>query len=225
MTQAEREKMIVDNMPLVIYLISKSNFFGQKHRREFDDVLQQGYLELIYAVDNYDSSLGYKFSTYLSNRIKKALFDSRKALELIPIKEDKYHLKHGFGIKTGHLSIKNISTLEKNLKNIIPSKFEYSITDKSCSSQEDLELAISRIKNKEKAKCLTCQKELEFSITKTNKKTYLRKWCSRDCQIKYAHNRVPNIKILKKDVKKLGYRGAARKYGVTDTTIRKWINK
>lgn len=35
----------------------------------------------------------------------------------------------------------------------------------------------------------------------------------------------PSIKILKNDIKELGYVGAGKKYGVSDNSIRKWIKK
>ena len=41
----------------------------------------------------------------------------------------------------------------------------------------------------------------------------------------YSQRRVtrPEIELLKKEIEKLGYRGAGRKYGVSDNAIRKWI--
>ncbi len=41
----------------------------------------------------------------------------------------------------------------------------------------------------------------------------------------FWHRKVkrPPLKILKRDVAKMGYRGTGRKYGVSDNAIRKWI--
>jgi len=45
---------------------------------EFDDLFQQGYFALLVAVEAYDSSKGYKFSTYLNYNLKNAFNDIAK---------------------------------------------------------------------------------------------------------------------------------------------------
>lgn len=65
MNEQEREKMIMDNMGLVNHCLTKL----LKHKYN-EDYFQQGVVELIRCVDNYDSSRGIKFSTYATNNIK-----------------------------------------------------------------------------------------------------------------------------------------------------------
>ena len=61
-----REKMIVDNLSLVRYVCKKINC----PQHLFDDCVQEGTIGLIKAVDGFDPSLGYSFSTYAFIHIK-----------------------------------------------------------------------------------------------------------------------------------------------------------
>lgn len=52
---------------------------------------------------------------------------------------------------------------------------------------------------------------------------YGTKYCSEKCvQLSRRKVKRPNNKILSDDIKKLGYCGTGRKYGVSDNCIRKW---
>lgn len=57
---AAREKFIVGNMRLVLSLVKR---FGSK-KANADDLFQVGCVGLIKAIDNFDISIGVKFSTY-----------------------------------------------------------------------------------------------------------------------------------------------------------------
>lgn len=59
----DREQKIIDNMPLVNMVINK--YFSNKfHLMSLEDMRGYGYIGLIKAVDNFDESRGFKFSTY-----------------------------------------------------------------------------------------------------------------------------------------------------------------
>lgn len=60
MVKSERDLMIEENLGLV-YSIAK-RFVGRGI--EYEDLVQNGCVGLIKAVDNFDFSKGYKFSTY-----------------------------------------------------------------------------------------------------------------------------------------------------------------
>lgn len=58
--EAAREAFIVGNMRLVLSIVKR--FWGKKGSA--DDVFQAGCVGLIKAIDNFDLSVGVKFSTY-----------------------------------------------------------------------------------------------------------------------------------------------------------------
>lgn len=58
--KAAREKFIIGNMRLVLSLVKR---FWAKNANA-DDVFQAGCVGLIKAIDNFDLSVGVKFSTY-----------------------------------------------------------------------------------------------------------------------------------------------------------------
>lgn len=64
MTDEKRNKMIEDNLALVTYSLQ---LLGIEYN---EDYFQQGVLELIRCVDNFDEKKGRKFSTYAINNIK-----------------------------------------------------------------------------------------------------------------------------------------------------------
>ena len=61
MTPAQRDLMILANLPLVHSIARRIKRPGGM---EYDDLYQEGCIGLIRAVDRYDASLGYAFSTY-----------------------------------------------------------------------------------------------------------------------------------------------------------------
>lgn len=60
MVEEKREKQIVDNMGLVHSIANRFRNRGA----EYDDLFQAGCIGLIKAVDNFDESKGFAFSTY-----------------------------------------------------------------------------------------------------------------------------------------------------------------
>src|SRR5574344_242267 len=76
MTAQEREEMILANKPLVMVIAKKySSITHTCAVIDFDDLIQEGELALIKAVDAFDPTLGFKFSTlaypYISGNIQK----------------------------------------------------------------------------------------------------------------------------------------------------------
>lgn len=60
MVNTEREKQIIDNMGLVYSVAKRFSNRGA----EYEDLVQAGCVGLIKAVDNFDSTKGFMFSTY-----------------------------------------------------------------------------------------------------------------------------------------------------------------
>lgn len=76
MTAQEREEMILSNKPLILNIAKKYAIVTHTCAViDFDDLIQEGELALIKAVDCFDPTLGFKFSTlaypYISGSIQK----------------------------------------------------------------------------------------------------------------------------------------------------------
>ena len=78
-----RELLITSNLRLVVSIANK---YTSRTRIPFLDLIQEGNAGLIKAVDKWDYSLGYKFSTYATYWIKqsiaKAIADNSRAIRL-----------------------------------------------------------------------------------------------------------------------------------------------
>lgn len=72
----EQEKLFLDNTGLVYITVSK--YFGKTHSMEPEDLIQTGFVGLARAVENYDKSLGYKFSTYAVECIRYTVLDEMR---------------------------------------------------------------------------------------------------------------------------------------------------
>lgn len=64
-----KEKLIISNLKLVIYVAKKYN----NKNVSFSDLIQEGNIALMRAIDYYDINMGLKFSTYASNAIKNSI--------------------------------------------------------------------------------------------------------------------------------------------------------
>lgn len=74
MTRQERDQMIEDNLPLAVSISKK--FIKSNTSREFDDVFQYSCIGLIKAVDKFDNTLGFKFSTYAYRLIEGEIINN-----------------------------------------------------------------------------------------------------------------------------------------------------
>lgn len=66
--QDAKEQLILLNQGLVIFLVKKVNLYD-----EWEDLIQEGNLGLIKAIERFDPELGYTFSTYASWWIKQSI--------------------------------------------------------------------------------------------------------------------------------------------------------
>ncbi len=92
---AAREKFIVGNMRLVLSLVRR---FWAK-RANADDVFQAGCVGLIKAIDNFDVTVGVKFSTYavpmILGEIKRYLRDGNSLRVSRSIRDTAYQILKG----------------------------------------------------------------------------------------------------------------------------------
>ncbi len=90
--KAAREKFIVANMRLVLSLVRR--FWAKKANA--DDVFQAGCVGLIKAIDNFDLSVGVKFSTYavpmILGEIKRYLRDGNSLRVSRSIRDTAYRI-------------------------------------------------------------------------------------------------------------------------------------
>lgn len=90
--EAAREKFIVGNMRLVLSLVKR---FWAKNANA-DDVFQAGCVGLIKAIDNFDISVGVKFSTYavpmILGEIKRYLRDGNSLRVSRSIRDSAYKI-------------------------------------------------------------------------------------------------------------------------------------
>jgi len=90
--KAAREKFIVGNMRLVLSLVKR---FWAKNANS-DDVFQAGCIGLIKAIDNFDVSVGVKFSTYavpmILGEIKRYLRDGNSLRVSRSIRDTAYRV-------------------------------------------------------------------------------------------------------------------------------------
>ena len=63
---AAREELIVSYRPLVFWIAGKIHVYDTETRQ---DIIQEGMLALIQAVDKFDPSLDYRFTTYAYHKI------------------------------------------------------------------------------------------------------------------------------------------------------------
>lgn len=68
-----REKIIKRNQPLVTFIINKYYSSKKDHKLIREDLLQEGTIGLLAAIEGFKPELGYKFSTYATWWIRQAV--------------------------------------------------------------------------------------------------------------------------------------------------------
>lgn len=75
-----REEMVLRYVSLVHYVLGRLGI-SQEMGAEYEDLVNQGLLGLIEAVDRYDPSFGTQFSTYATVRIKGKVLDYLRSMD------------------------------------------------------------------------------------------------------------------------------------------------
>lgn len=78
-----RERLVLQSVPLVHYLLARLGL-TQDMGSDYEDMVHQGLLGLIDAVDRYDPKHGTKFSTYASLRIRGKVLDYMRVSDWMP---------------------------------------------------------------------------------------------------------------------------------------------
>ncbi|MFA6049944.1 MAG: sigma-70 family RNA polymerase sigma factor [Candidatus Paceibacterota bacterium] len=72
-TTALRNEIVAKNRALVTFIVSKFYNSKKEHKMFREDLLQEGCIGLMAAIDGYKPELGYKFSTYATWWIRQAV--------------------------------------------------------------------------------------------------------------------------------------------------------
>ncbi|HEX5369368.1 MAG TPA: sigma-70 family RNA polymerase sigma factor [Dehalococcoidia bacterium] len=83
-SQPCRDELIERNLPLVAYVVNRMSASFLSGIMEREDALAYGAKGLIQAVDSYDVSRGVAFSSFASLRIRGAIIDAARELDLLP---------------------------------------------------------------------------------------------------------------------------------------------
>src|SRR5271165_4233323 len=78
-----REEIVHKFLPLVKYVAGRISINLPPHV-EINDLINEGILGLIDAINKYDDSRGVKFETYAITRINGAILDALRALDWVP---------------------------------------------------------------------------------------------------------------------------------------------
>lgn len=78
-----REQIVLQYAPLVKYVLGRMALVLPQVL-EPDDILSYGVVGLMMAVDRYDPSRGVKFETYAISRIRGAIIDALRSLDIVP---------------------------------------------------------------------------------------------------------------------------------------------
>jgi len=80
---ALKEQLIVQYAPLVKYVAGKLMIHIGQHV-EYDDLVGYGVFGLIDAIDKFNYSIGVKFETYATTRIRGAIIDHIRRMDWVP---------------------------------------------------------------------------------------------------------------------------------------------
>ena len=83
-SQPTREELIERHLPLVTFTVKRMSEFIGSGVMEREDAIGYGVKGLISAVDNYDPAKGTMFSTYAVLRIRGAIIDAARAMDMLP---------------------------------------------------------------------------------------------------------------------------------------------
>ena len=79
-----REEMIVQNLPLVAFVVGKMSDESGSSALDREDAIAYGTEGLIQAVDSYDPTRGTTFASFAIRRIRGSILDAIRRMDLLP---------------------------------------------------------------------------------------------------------------------------------------------
>ena len=149
-----RESLINSNLRLVVFIARKYQNKGM----DLLDLINEGNIGLMNAVDKYDPTMGYRFSTYatwwirqaitrfledksknirISSNLHNRIFQLKKIEETLTIKLNRKPTKEELS-EALKLSIPQIENIERHLKDMNTVSLNQNISDESKDELEDL---------------------------------------------------------------------------------------
>ena len=86
--QQLRNRLVRNNQALVTFIVNKYYSARKDHKKYREDLLQEGTLGLMSAIDGYKVELGYKFSTYACVPLTTQILTKRGCKKWSEIEED-----------------------------------------------------------------------------------------------------------------------------------------
>ena len=68
-----RNVLLLKNQALVVYIVNKYYSSKKEHKEKREDLLQEGIIGLLSAIDGFKPELGFKFSTYATWWVRQAI--------------------------------------------------------------------------------------------------------------------------------------------------------
>jgi RNA polymerase sigma factor (sigma-70 family) len=68
-----RNILLLKNQALVVYIVNKYYSSKKEHKEKREDLLQEGIIGLLSAIDGFKPELGFKFSTYATWWVRQAI--------------------------------------------------------------------------------------------------------------------------------------------------------
>ena len=194
-----------------LYGIDTSHFTGQGHLKGKTHKFNTTPLSEI-LVKDYE---------YNSNKLRKRLIIEGLKNHRCECCELSEWLGEPIPLELDHIDGDHYNNMLENLKILCPNCHAKTPTyrgkNKKNKNSQTIKNKIQTIRTKKNYKCSSCEVEL-----KTNCKTGLCNICYSKSQRKVER---PSKEQLLQEVKESSYLAVGKKYGVSDNSIRKWINK
>ncbi len=136
----KRDEMIMEHLNLIHYTLKK---IGLSQRPEYEDLYQQGMIGLIKAVDSFDETKGYTFSSYAFMCVRNSVFTAGRSTK-----------RYTDNVTTSLDKVVTIGNdgIEISIANSIPSEFNL---EQDCINRMEVEKALKLLERlDEKSKFL-----------------------------------------------------------------------
>ena len=105
-----RNNLLLKNQALVVYIVNKYYSLKKEHKEKREDLLQEGTIGLLSAIDGFKPELGFKFSTYATWWIRQAI--NNYLLNVEPIIHIPSHIRTAHNKLTKKLKEENLALKE-----------------------------------------------------------------------------------------------------------------